>query len=116
MLFPYYLGDAGRQGKYFTVRIGKGVGYGAWSYFTDADEPEFELYYTSEPRSLQNRMPVAQVKMVRCLFDAADVSDDDDVGVYIRKKGPNTIEYAVGRKEDFEKEAEFSGKIYPKDL
>lgn len=121
MLFPYYLGDAGRQGKYFTVRIGKGVGYGAWSYFTGADEPEFEIYYTSEPRSLQNQIPIAQVQMVRCLFDAADVSDDDDVGVYIRKTAPNVIEYAVGRKEDFEKEAarfdaEFSGKIYSKSL
>ena len=115
--FPYYLGDAGTQGKCFTVRIGKEVGYGEWSYFTVADEPEFELYYTSEPRALQGQMPIAQVKMVRCLFDEAEVSDDDDVGVYIRKTAPNTIEYAVGRAEDFEKgSAEISNKIRSQDL
>lgn len=119
--FPYYLGDAGNLGKYFTVRIGKGVGYGKWEAFTFADEPEFELYYTSEPRALQNEMPIAEVQIVHCLLDEADVSDDDDVRVYIRKVAPNAIEYAVGCEEDFEKDAEafraeFSGKIYSQSL
>lgn len=119
--FPYYLGDAGNLGKYFTVRIGKGVGYGEWAAFTFADEPEFELYYTSEPRALQDDMPIGQVQMVHCLLDEADVSDDDDVRVYIRKVAPNAIEYAVGCEEDFEKDeeafrAEFSGKIYSQSL
>lgn len=119
--FPYYLGDAGNLGKYFTVRIGKGVGYGEWETFTFADEPEFELYYTSEPRALQNEMPIAEVQVVRCLIDEADVSDDDDVRVYIRKVAPNAIEYAVRCEEDFEKDAEafraeFSGKIYSQSL
>ena len=119
--FPYYLGDAGNLGKYFTVRIGKGVGYGEWEAFTFADEPEFELYYTSEPRALQNEMPIAEVQIVHCLLDEADVSDDDDVRVYIRKVAPNAIEYAVGCEEDFKKDAEafraeFSGKIYAQNL
>lgn len=119
--FPYYLGDAGNLGKYFTVRIGKGVGYGKWEAFTFADEPEFELYYTSEPRALQNEMPIAEVQIAHCLLDEADVSDEDDVRVYIRKVAPNAIEYAVGCEEDFEKDeeafrAEFSGKIYSQSL
>ena len=119
--FPYYLGDAGNLGKYFTVRIGKGVGYGKWEAFTFADEPEFELYYTSEPRALQNEMPIAEVQIAHCLLDEADVSDEDNVRVYIRKVAPNAIEYAVGCEEDFEKDAEafraeFSGKIYSQSL
>ena len=114
MRFPYYLGNAGNLGKYFTVCIGKGVEYGDWAYFTFADEPEFELYYTSEPRALQDDMPIGQVQMVHCLIDEADVCDEDDVGIYIRKTAPNMIEYAVGRKEEFQ--TEFSGKIYSQSL
>ncbi|MGP1408596.1 hypothetical protein, partial [Selenomonas sp.] len=112
--FPYYLGNAGNLGKYFTVCIGKGVDYGEWAYFTFADEPEFELYYTSEPRALQDDMPIGQVQMVHCLIDEADVCDEDDVGIYIRKTAPNMIEYAVGRKEEFQ--TEFAGKIYSQTL
>lgn len=112
--FPYYLGNAGKLGKYFTVCIGKGVDYGEWAYFTFADEPEFELYYTSEPRALQDDMPIGQVQMVHCLIDEADVCDEDDVGIYIRKTAPNMIEYAVGRKEEFQ--TEFAGKIYSQSL
>lgn len=112
--FPYYLGNAGKLGKYFTVCIGKGVDYGEWAYFTFADEPEFELYYTSEPRALQDDMPIGQVQMVSCLIDEADVCDEDDVGIYIRKTAPNMIEYAVGREEEFQ--TEFSGKIYSQTL
>ena len=112
--FPYYLGNAGKLGKYFTVCIGKGVEYGEWAYFTFADEPEFELYYTSEPRALQDDMPIGQVQMVSCLIDEADVCDEDDVGIYIRKTAPNMIEYAVGREEEFQ--TEFSGKIYSQTL
>ena len=37
--------------------------------------------------------------MVRCMIDDADVSDADEVGVYIRKKSPNTIEYTVASEQ-----------------
>lgn len=110
MIFPYFLGDAGDDGKTFTVRIGREVPYGEWAYFTVADEPEFELYYTMAPRSLQGKMTTAQVSMIHCVLDEDDTSDDDDVGVYIRKVAPNQIEYAVGSEEDFS--GEFGGKIY----
>ncbi|MBR4152883.1 MAG: hypothetical protein IKT98_07980 [Selenomonadaceae bacterium] len=101
--FPYFLGDAGNDGNTFTVRIGQKVSYGEWVYFTVADEPEFELYYTKAPRSLQNNMPVSdsQIQMIHCLLDEDDTIDDDNYGVYIKKVSPNMIEYAVGRAEDF---------------
>ncbi len=112
MKFPYFLGDAGNDGKTFTVKIGKDVGYGKWVYFTFADEPEFEIYYTSEPRSLQGTLTTAQVKMVHCMLD--DTSDDEACGVYVRKISPNQIEFAVGREEDFADD--FKGKIYRQTL
>ena len=114
VLFPYFLGDAGNDGKTFTVRIGRQVKYGEWVYFTVADEPEFELYYTTAPRALQNNMPAAQVSMIHCLLDDDDTTDDENCGVYIRKVSPKQIEYAVGRPEDFAEE--FAGKVYKQDL
>lgn len=114
MIFPYFLGDAGNAGNTFTVRIGRDVNYGEWTYFTFADDSEFEIYYTSAPRALQNNLPVAQVSMAHCIFDDDEVSDDEDVGVYVRKVSPNEIEYAVGRAEDFA--GDFGGKIYRQKL
>lgn len=121
MLFPYFLGDAGTNGSQFTVRIGRNVDYGVWTYFTVADEPEFELYYSAEPRALQGVLSASQVSMVRCLLDDDEVNDDDEVGIYIRKAAPNLIEYAVGCQADFDKEddafkAEFKGKIHQQSL
>ena len=43
------------------------------------------------------------------MFDKDACSDDDKVGVYIRKVKPDTVEYAVGREEDFET-GDFKGK------
>ncbi|MBQ9487322.1 MAG: hypothetical protein IJU91_05935 [Selenomonadaceae bacterium] len=114
MIFPYYLGDAGNDGKTFTVKIGRDVEYGKWTYFTFADESEFELYYTSAPRCLKGDMPAAQVSMIHCRIDEDDVNDDEDAGIYIRKVSPNEIEYAVGYPEDFDKE--FTDKIYRQKL
>ena len=114
IIFPYFLGDAGADGNTFTVRIDKRVGYNEWKYFTFADEPEFELYYTTVPRALQNNMPAAQVAMIHCLIDDADISDDEDAGIYIRKISPNEIEYAVGTDKDFA--GEFKGKVYRQKL
>lgn len=121
MIFPYFLGDAGTNGNQFTVRIGRNVGYGVWTYFTVADEPEFELYYSSEPRALQGILTAAQVSMVHCLLDDDEVNDDEEAGIYIRKVAPNLIEYAVGYKSDFDKEddafkTEFQGKIHQQSL
>lgn len=112
--FPFYLGDIDRDGK-FRVRIGRKVTYGEWVWFAYADDPEFELYYTKEANSLKGEFTESDVSRARCRFDAADCSDSDDVGVYIKKVNPNTVEYAVGRGEDFAS-GEFKGKKYTKQL
>ena len=49
--------------------------------------------------------------MVRCMIDADDVSDDDTVGVYIRKKSPNTIEYTVASEKSLGAKT-YKGTIY----
>ena len=110
LLFPYFLGSLNERGC-FQVDIDAHVDYGAWAYFTYADEDEFELYYTQEPRALQGHMKAAEVRMARCIIDDDDVSDDDDVGVYIRKKSPNTIEYTVASEKGLAAK-NYKGKIY----
>ena len=110
LLFPYFLGSLNEHGC-FHVDIDARVDYGVWTYFTYADEDEFELYYTQEPRALKGHMKAAEVRMVRCMIDDSDVSDDDDVGVYIRKKSPNTIEYTVAAEKSLMAK-NYKGTIY----
>ena len=110
LLFPYFLGSLNERGC-FKVDIDARVDYGVWTYFTYADEDEFELYYTQEPRALKGYMKAAEVRMVRCMIDANDVNDDDEVGVYIRKKSPNTIEYTVASEKSLAAKT-YKGMIY----
>ena len=112
--FCYFLGNIDRD-NHFRVRIGMEVPYGQWVWFAYADEPEFELYYTKEPNSLKGEFSESDVERERCLFDKDACSDDDEVGVYIRKVKPDTVEYAIGRKEDFET-GNLQGKPYVKQL
>lgn len=112
--FPFYLGDIDRDNK-FHVRIGRKIPYGEWIWFAYADVPEFELYYTKEANSLKGNFTESDVARVRCRFNAEECSDDDDVGVYLRKISPDTIEYAIGHDNDFASE-EFQGNKYTKQL
>ncbi|WP_288947066.1 hypothetical protein [uncultured Megasphaera sp.] len=98
--FPYFLGDISANGTFHVV-IGQGIGYRQWVRFCYADEEDFELYYTSEPKALDGKMLPNEVRMVRCQIDEDDVSEDDDAGIYIRKIKPDMIEYAVGTEADF---------------
>ena len=49
--------------------------------------------------------------MVRCMIDADDVSDDDMVGIYIRKRSPNTIEYTVASEKGLAAKS-YKGTVY----
>ncbi len=100
-LFPYFLGDIDVDGN-FCVRVGQGVPYHSWAEFCYADEAYFEIYYTAEPQALEGKLPQKAVKYVRCRIDKADVSDDDDRMIFLRKVGPDAVEYAVGTKAEFE--------------
>ena len=106
--FPYYLGAIDYDG-HFRVSIGKDVAYKEWRRFTFADESEFELYYTKNASALENKLSEYEVNSVRLLLDDDELSDDDDVGVYICKESPDRISYATGRESDFAS-GEFNGK------
>ena len=109
--FPFYLGEI--DDDYFKVKIKLDVPYGQWKEFAFADEETFEIYFTKEAGAVEGKLKRNKVNLIRCYIDEEDTSDDDDVFVFIRKISPDTIEYAVGRAEDFDGE-EFSGKIYSK--
>lgn len=98
MIFPYLLGKLDTD-DCFSAVIGFSTGYGKWKRFCYADEEDFELYYTSEAKALNERIEERKVQMVRCSIDSDEVSDDADV--YICKATPNKIKYAVGVEEDF---------------
>ena len=114
VIFPYYLGDIDRDG-HFEVLIGLKVPYGEWTKFAYADETEFELYYTKEPKALDSQLTESEVNRVRCRIDSANISDDDNIQVYIRKASPDSVEYAIGTANDFNR-GDFQGKIYRKQL
>lgn len=110
MIFPYLLGELDEDAC-FNALIGFKVGYGQWQRFCFADEEDFELYYTTDAKALDEKIDESQVQMVRCSIDSDDVCDDDDVGIYIRKVTPDKIEYAVGKQSDFE-DGELKMKVY----
>ena len=83
---------------HFCVRIGQGVPYDSWAEFCYADQVYFEIYYTAEPQALEGNLPEKAVKFVRCRIDKADVSDDEDRMIFLRKVASDAIEYAVGIK------------------
>lgn len=111
--FPFFLGDIDENGRFHVV-IGQGVDYNIWTEFTYADEEDFELSYTTEPKALQGVLKESEVKTLHCRIKPKEVKDDDNVKIFVRKVAPDKIEYAVGKKEDFAKG--FTGTPYTKML
>ncbi|WP_294158031.1 hypothetical protein [uncultured Selenomonas sp.] len=98
--FPYYLGVNGRKDKFF-VRIGKKVGYGEWKPFLalDAEDDAFELYYTTEAKALDNKMPTADLPApARCRVHYT--GKERGGWVWLRKVAPHAIEYTVTPAKD----------------
>ncbi|MBQ6297437.1 MAG: hypothetical protein IJK81_07065 [Selenomonadaceae bacterium] len=110
--FPFYMGEIDDD-DCFQVKVKLDIPYKQWTQFTFADVQTFEVYFTKEARAISGKLKRNEVNVIRCKLDKKDLSDEDDVFVYIRKATPDTIEYAVGRAEDFE-DADFGGTIYSK--
>lgn len=115
MTFPFYIGEIGENDT-FEVIISREVDYGEWQPFCYADVNEIEIYFTSKPAAVNNTLTRREINMVKCKFSEDEVSESDDVQVYIRKVSPDTIEYAVGTKEEFDSVDELPDKIYKKIL
>lgn len=112
--FPFYMGEIDDD-DCFQVKVKLDVPYRQWTQFTFADVQTFEIYFTKEARAIGGKLKRNEVSVIRCKLDKKDLSDEDDVFVYIRKATPDTIEYAVGTAEDFDG-ADFGGTIYSKKL
>ena len=103
IVFPYFIGDIDED-YHFHVRVGKGVDYNVWAPFCYADENRFEIYYTRESSAIENKLSPSEVRSTNCIIGMDEVSDDDEVMIYIRKTKPDTIEYAVGIADEFTNE------------
>ena len=98
--FQYYLGS-NRKGK-FRSKIDRAVPYNLWSRFIDAEEEDFEIYYTDEPVATRGDMPIIDAKRLKLRLDETV----EDGWVYIRKLKPTQIEYVAAT------EAEIKNKNY----
>ena len=114
--FPFFLGTI-ELGDCFEIRIPKNIGYGIWAPFCYADEPFFELYYTTKAQAVDGKLSRNEVAMLKCRIKDEELSDDDDVKIFMRKIKPDTIEYAVGTENEFKTANGFKDKkIYTKVL
>ena len=110
--FPFYLGKINDEGL-FEVEIKIDVPYGEWKQFTFADYDSFEIFFTKESVAIEGNMNKNEVQLLRCRIDENEVSEDEDVYIFLRKVSPDTIEYAVGKEEDFQN-GDFQGHTYTK--
>ena len=114
--FPFYLGKIDDDG-YFDVTIKLDIPYNQWTQFTFADEDIFEIYFTKESSAIGGKLKRNEVAVMRCNLDEADLSDEDDVFVFVRKATPDKIEYATGRVvEDSDEPPQIISKIYSAEL
>lgn len=104
--FQYFIGTKSRKRfvpfkdkEKATKEIGK-PDYNVWYSFVEADEPMFELYYTSLPECTTNELMVegnSGVNRLRCYIET-----DPDAFVFIRAVDPKTIEYVVAKNHNVE--------------
>lgn len=113
--FRYLLGVSDHNENFKPV-IGWGVGYNKWEKFTWADEEDFDLFYTSEPKALEGNLPAAKVSRVFCSIDSDEVSED--ANIYIRKTAPDKIQYTVAEEDEISSfnETAWPHKIYSQTL
>lgn len=97
--FPYYLGEIRRDRK-FHITVGLDIPYGTWVQYIDASEDEFELCYTKDARAQKGDLMDRDIPRCACYLDENEISEDENIGVYIRKIDPETLEYAVGKVEN----------------
>ncbi len=89
--FDYYIGY--NKKNRFIHTSDKKISKEKWIEFISADENTFELYYTSYPEAVTNKLPVTDVKKLICTIEKTD----DDAYVYYRAVANNSIEYVVAK-------------------
>lgn len=122
-IFQYYIGKVSKKkfipfNKKITdngVKVMGKPNLNEWYEFIEADENEFDIYYTTLPECISGEMVVtgnAAVKRLHCEISEDEVNEN--YKVYIRATTTHTIEYVVSKGPDVEKEK--ISKIYIKEL
>lgn len=97
--FRFYLGE-NRKGRFKTV-IDRGVPFNQWFEFIDASSDRFEIFYTEQPLSSTNQVPITDSAVKKRAVRLAETSDDGMV--YLRVVSPTRIEYVVAKPEELER-------------
>lgn len=98
--FKYYLGCMDDEDT-FKVTIQAEDFNEDWKRYTMvySDEDCFEIYYSSEPRSVRNNgMSRDQIHRVCCNFDI--VQSNVPMFVWLKKKSATSLQYSIGSKEE----------------
>ena len=98
--FKYYLGFMDDEDT-FKVTIQAEDFNEDWKRYTMvySDEDCFEIYYSSEPRSVRNNgMSRDQIHRVCCNFDI--VQSNVPMFVWLKKKSATSLQYSIGSKEE----------------
>ncbi len=117
--FQYFLGWSRRNTFLPLTDVNKPMrfigkpDYGVWYEFIDADQEDFELYYTTLPECVEGKLRInGNTGVGRHHLRIEDVRDD--AAVYIRAVSPHKIEYTVSTSNDVEKDR--IGKIFEKEI
>ena len=82
------------------------IDYGRWYEVFESDDYTIEIYYTTEPDALTNRMPIENARKLMLHTDA------EDQLVFIRAADPHTLEYISAENAEDVKNGTYIGAIH----
>ena len=87
-------------------RIPGRVDYGRWYEVFESDDYTIEIYYTTEPDAVTNRMPIENARKLMLHTDA------ENKPVFIRAADPHTLEYISAEDEEDVRNGNYIGMIH----
>jgi len=90
--FYFHLGTNGGNGNFKTL-IPRSDNDGTWKKFLYVTENKFDIFFTSEPRAVDDKIPIEQTERISCRVNR-------EGRIFIRKTSPNEIEYVVAQDAD----------------
>ena len=110
--FKYYIGT--RRKRCFKSldesgrpsRIPGRMDYGRWYEVFESDDYTIEIYYTTEPDAVTNRMPIENARKLMLHTDA------ENKLVFIRAADPHTLEYISAENVEDVKNGDYIGMIH----
>ena len=110
--FKYYIGT--RRKRCFKSldesdkpsRIPGRMDYGRWYEVFESDDYTIEIYYTTEPDAVTNRMPIENARKLMLHTDA------ENKLVFIRAADPHTLEYISAENAEDVRNGDYIGMIH----